>query len=205
MGGAEADRFPVLADGKEHADVILAGDLRPGMKIELDKAPYVVVDYQWVKPGKGGALNRTKLRNLRTGSIVERTFRTEEKVDSAALEERRAQFLYRSDDEFHLMDTESYEQFFLRDAQMGDAPKYLKEEMVVTIISHRGAPLTVEVPIFVELAVVETDPGVRGDTASGGSKPATVETGAVIQVPLFINVGDRLRIDTRTGAYIERA
>jgi elongation factor P len=175
------------------------------MKIELDKVPYIVVDYQWVKPGKGGAFNRTKLRNLRTGSIVERTFRTEEKVDSAALEERRAQFLYRSDDEFHLMDTESYEQFFLREEQMGDAPKYLKEEMVVTIISHRGTPLTVEVPTFVELTVVETDPGVRGDTASGGSKPATVETGAVIQVPLFINVGDRLRVDTRTGAYIERA
>jgi elongation factor P len=185
--------------------VIAAGDLRPGMKIELDKAPYVVVDYQWVKPGKGGAFNRTKLRNLRTGSIVERTFRTEEKVEPAGLEERRAQFLYGSDDEYHFMDTETYEQFFLRDEHMGDAPKYLKEEMVVTIVSHRGSPLTVEVPIFVELAVAETEPGVRGDTASGGSKPATLETGAVIQVPLFINVGDRLRVDTRTGAYIERA
>ncbi|MFB3820154.1 MAG: elongation factor P [Candidatus Methylomirabilales bacterium] len=185
--------------------MILAGDLRPGMKIELDKAPYVVVDYQWVKPGKGGAFNRTKLKNLRTGSIVERTFRTEEKVEQASLEERRAQYMYRSDDEFHFMDTDTYEQFFLREDQMGDAPKYLKEEMVVTIISHRGSPLTVEVPTFVELTVAETDPGVRGDTASGGSKPATLETGAVIQVPLFINVGDRLRVDTRTGNYIERA
>jgi elongation factor P len=175
------------------------------MKIELDKAPYVVVDYQWVKPGKGGAFNRTKLRNLRSGAIVERTFRTEEKVEPAALEERRAQFLYRGDDEYHFMDTDTYEQFFLRDAQMGDAPKYLKEEMVVTIVSHRDSPLTVEVPTFVELAVAETDPGVRGDTASGGSKPARLETGAVIQVPLFINVGDRLRVDTRTGSYIERA
>ncbi len=185
--------------------MILAGDLRPGMKIELDKAPYVVVDYQWVKPGKGGAFNRTKLKNLRTGSIVERTFRTEEKVEQAALEERRAQFMYRSDDEYHFMDTETYEQFFLRAGQMGEAPKYLREEMVVTIVSHRGSPLTVEVPTFVELAVAKTEPGVRGDTASGGSKPATLETGAVIQVPLFINVGDRLRVDTRTGAYIERA
>jgi len=185
--------------------VILAGDLRPGMKIEIDKAPYVVVDYQWVKPGKGGAFNRTKLRNLRTGSMVERTFRTEEKVEPAVLEERRAQYMYRSDDEFHFMDTETYEQFFLREEQMGDAPHYLKEEMVVTIVSHRGAPLTVEVPTFVELTVAETDPGLRGDTASGGSKPATLETGAVIQVPLFINVGDRLRVDTRTGSYIERA
>ncbi|HSB72736.1 MAG TPA: elongation factor P [Candidatus Methylomirabilis sp.] len=185
--------------------MILAGELRPGMKIELDGAPYVVTDYQWVKPGKGGAFNRTKLKNMRTGSIVERTFRTEEKVEQAVLEERRAQFMYRSDDEFHFMDTETYEQFFLSEAQLGDAQHYLKEEMVVTIVSHREKPLTVEVPIFVELAVAETDPGVRGDTASGGSKPATLETGAVIQVPLFINVGDRLRVDTRTGTYIERA
>jgi elongation factor P len=175
------------------------------MKVEVDKVPYVVVDYQWVKPGKGGAFNRTKMKNMRTGSIIERTFRTEEKVERAELEERKAQFLYRSDDEFHLMDTETYEQFFLTAKQMGEAPNYLKEEMVVTIISHRGEPLSVETPIFVELAVAETDPGVRGDTASGGSKPATLETGAVIQVPLFINVGDRLRVDTRTGSYIERA
>jgi elongation factor P len=185
--------------------VILAGDLRPGMKIELDGVPFVVTDYQWVKPGKGGAFNRTKLKNMRTGAIVERTFRTDEKVLSAELEEKRAQFLYQSDDEFHFMDTETYEQFFLSEEQLKDTRKYLKEEMVVTIVSHRENPLAVEVPIFVELKVTETDPGVRGDTASGGSKPATLETGAVIQVPLFISVGDRLRVDTRTGTYIERA
>lgn len=184
--------------------MIFAGDLRPGMKIEVDGVPFVVTDYQWVKPGKGGAFNRTKLRNMRTGATVERTFRTEEKLTPAALEERQAQFLYQSGDEFHLMDTETYEQFFLSEAQLGDARKYLREEMVVTIVSHRGSPLAVEVPTFVELAVVETEPGLRGDTASGGSKPATLETGAVIQVPLFINVGDRVRVDTRTGAYIER-
>jgi elongation factor P len=185
--------------------VIPAGDLRPGMKIELDGVPFIVVDYQWVKPGKGGAFNRTKLRNMRTGSIAERTFRTEEKVDSANLEERHAQFLYASDDEYHFMDTDTYEQFFLTPAQLGNARDYLKEEMVVTIMSHRGSPLTVEIPTFVELVVAETDPGLRGDTASGGSKPATLETGAVIQVPLFINTGDKLRVDTRTGSYIERA
>ncbi len=185
--------------------MIFAGDLRPGMKIEVDGVPFVVTDYQWVKPGKGGAFNRTKLKNMRTGAIVERTFRTEEKLPPAELEETRAQFLYQSGDEFHFMDTETYEQFFLSEDQLGDARKYLKEEMVVTIVSHRGSPLTVEVPTFVELTVTETDPGVRGDTASGGSKPATMETGAVIQVPLFINVGDRLRVDTRTGTYIERA
>ena len=185
--------------------MILAGDLRPGMKIEIDGVPFMVTDSHWVKPGKGGAFNRTKLKNMRTGAVVERTFRTEEKLPSAELEERRAQFLYQGDDEFHLMDTETYEQFFLSEDQLGDARKYLTEEMVVTIVSHRGTPLTVEVPTFVELAVTETDPGVRGDTASGGSKPATLETGAVIQVPLFISVGDRLRVDTRTGTYIERA
>jgi elongation factor P len=185
--------------------VILAGDLRPGMKVEMDGVPFVVIDYQWVKPGKGGAFNRTKMKNMRTGSIIERTFRSEEKLEQAVLEERRAQFMYRSDDEFHFMETETFEQFFLPEAQLGDAQNYLKEEMVVTILSHRGSPLRVEVPTFVELTVTEADPGVRGDTASGGSKPATLETGAVIQVPLFINVGDRLRVDTRTGTYIERA
>lgn len=184
--------------------MIFAGDLRPGVKVEVDGVPFVVTDYQWVKPGKGGAFMRTKLKNMRTGAIIERTFRTEEKLPSAELEERRVQFLYQSGDEFHFMDTESYEQFFLPEDQLGDAREYLKEEMVVTIVSHRGSPLAVEVPTFVELAVAETDPGVRGDTASGGSKPATLETGAVIQVPLFINVGDRLRVDTRTGTYIER-
>ena len=171
----------------------------------MDGVPFVVTDYQWVKPGKGGAFNRTKLKNMRTGAIVERTFRTEEKLPPAELEEKRAQFLYQSGGEYHFMDTETYEQFFLTQDQLGDARKYLKEEMVVTIVSHREKPLAVEVPTFVELRVAETDPGVRGDTASGGSKPATLESGAVIQVPLFINVGDRLRVDTRTGTYIERA
>jgi elongation factor P len=185
--------------------VILAGDLRPGVKVEVDGVPFLVTDFQWVKPGKGGAFMRTKLRNLRTGAIIERTFRTEEKLPTADLEEKRVQFLYQSGDEFHFMDTETYEQFFLSEDQLGDARKYVKEEMVVTIVSHRGTPLAVEVPTFVELTVAETEPGVRGDTASGGSKPATLETGAVIQVPLFINVGDRLRVDTRTGTYIERA
>ncbi len=175
------------------------------MKIEVDGVPFVVTNYQWVKPGKGGAFNRTKLKNMRTGAVIERTFRTEEKLPPAELEERRVQFLYQSGDEFHFMDTETYEQFFLSEDQLGDARRFLKEEMVVTIVSHRGTPLMVEVPTFVELTVVQTDPGLRGDTASGGSKPATLESGAVIQVPLFINIGDRVRVDTRTGSYIERA
>ena len=185
--------------------MILAVDLRPGSKIEMDGVAYMVTENQFVKPGKGGAFNRTRLKNMRTGAVLERTFRSEEKLESAVMEERHAQFLYQSDDEYHFMDTDSYEQFFLREDQLGDAHKYLKEEMVVTIVSHRGSPLTVEVPTFVELVVSETEPGLRGDTASGGSKPATLETGAVIQVPLFISIGDRLRVDTRTGTYIERA
>ncbi|MBI3084465.1 MAG: elongation factor P [candidate division NC10 bacterium] len=185
--------------------MILAGDLRPGSKVEVDGVPFVVTDFQWVKPGKGGAFMRTKLRNLRTGAVIERTFRTEEKLPTADLEEKRVQFLYQSGDEFHFMDTETYEQFFLSEDQLGEARKYLTEEMVVTIVSHRETPLAVEVPTFVELVIRDTEPGVRGDTASGGSKPATLETGAMIQVPLFINVGDRVRVDTRTGAYIERA
>lgn len=185
--------------------MILAGDLRPGIKVEVDGVPFVVTDFQWVKPGKGGAFMRTKLRNLRTGAVIERTFRTEEKLPTADLEEKRVQFLYQSGDEYHFMDTETYEQFFLSEDQLGEARKYLTEEMVVTIVSHRETPLAVEVPTFVELVIRDTEPGVRGDTASGGSKPATLETGAVIQVPLFINVGDRVRVDTRTGAYIERA
>ncbi|MBI2002037.1 MAG: elongation factor P [candidate division NC10 bacterium] len=185
--------------------MILAGDLRPGIKVEVDGVPFVVTDFQWVKPGKGGAFMRTKLRNLRTGAVIERTFRTEEKLPTADLEDKRVQFLYQSGDEFHFMDTETYEQFFLSEDQLGEARKYLTEEMVVTIVSHRETPLAVEVPTFVELVIRDTEPGVRGDTASGGSKPATLETGAMIQVPLFINVGDRVRVDTRTGAYIERA
>lgn len=185
--------------------MILGGDLRPGSKVELDGVPFIVTDFQWVKPGKGGAFMRTKLRNLRTGSIADRTFRTDEKLETAVLEERQAQFLYRQEAEYHFMDTDSYEQFFLVEAQLGGGQKWLKEEMVVTIVSHGGKPLTVEVPTFVELIITETDPGVRGDTASGGSKPATLETGAVIQVPLFVGQGERVRVDTRTGAYLERA
>ena len=185
--------------------MISAGDLRVGTKIELDGVPFIVVDYQWVKPGKGGAFNRTKLKNLRTGSIAERTFRTEEKVDSANLEERHAQFLYRSDDEFHFMDTETYEQFFLPQKQLADAQNFLKEETVVTIVSHRGSPLSVEIPTFVELVVTETEPGFRGDTASGGSKPATLETGAVIQVPLFIKEGEKVKVSTESREFAGRA
>ncbi len=185
--------------------MISGGDLRPGVKVELEGGPYVVVDYQWVKPGKGGAFMRTKLKNMKSGAIIERTFRTEEKLQRAEVEERKVQFLYRAEDAYHFMDTESFDQFTLGEKQLGEASGFLKEGLALSILFHRGEPAGVVLPTFVELTVIETEPGVRGDTAQGGSKPAKLETGAVIQVPLFINIGDLLRVDTRSGAYVERA
>lgn len=185
--------------------MISGGDLRPGVKVELDGAPYIVTDFQWVKPGKGGAFMRTKLKNMKTGAIVDRTFRTEEKLPKAEVEDRKVQYLYHDGDVYHFMDTESFDQFTMDEKLLGEASGFLKEEMIISVLSHRGEPIGVVLPTFVELRVAETDPGVRGDTATGGSKPATLESGATIQVPLFINVGDLLRVDTRTGVYVERA
>lgn len=185
--------------------MIAGGDLRPGVKVELDGTPYVVTDHQWVKPGKGGAFMRTKLKNMKTGAIIDRTFRTDEKITRAEVEERKVQFLYRTEGTYHFMDTESFEQFSMDEKPLGEASGFLTEEQVISILFHRGEPVGVVLPTFVELEVAETEPGVRGDTASGGSKPAKLETGAVIQVPLFINIGDVLRVDTRSGAYVERA
>jgi elongation factor P len=185
--------------------VIAGGDLRPGVKVELDGVPYVVVDFQWVKPGKGGAFMRTKLKNMKTGAVIDRTFRTDEKIPRADVEERKVQFLYRAEDAYHFMDTANFDQFSMSEKQLGDASGFLKEGLVISILFHQGEPVDVSLPTFVELKVIETEPGARGDTVSGASKPAKLETGAVIQVPLFINVSDLLRIDTRTGAYVERA
>lgn len=185
--------------------MIAGGDLRPGVKVELDGTPYVVTDYQWVKPGKGGAFMRTKLKNMKTGAIIDRTFRTDEKLPKAEVEDRKVQFLYHDGDVYHFMDTESFDQFTMDEKQLGEASGFLKEEMVISVLLYRGEPVDVVFPTFVELRVAETEPGLRGDTASGGSKPATLETGAVIQVPLFIGIGDLLRVDTRTGSYVERA
>ncbi len=185
--------------------MISGGDLRPGVKVELDNAPFIVTDNQWVKPGKGGAFMRTKLKNMKTGAIVERTFRTEEKLSKAEVEDRKVQFLYHDGDVYHFMDTVSFNQFTIDEKQLGKASGFLKEEMVISVLLYREEPVDVVLPTFVELRVAETDPGLRGDTASGGSKPATLETGAIIQVPLFIVIGDLLRVDTRTGTYVERA
>jgi elongation factor P len=183
---------------------VSTAEFRKGLKIELDGQPYNIVEFQHVKPGKGGAFVRTKLKHLRLGRVVDRTFRAGEKVGLVDYEQRSMQYLYK-DDNFHFMNLQTFEQIGLAPEVVGEAADWLKETLEVDVLMINGEPVGVEVPNFVELQVVQTDPGLRGDTASGGSKPATLETGAVVQVPLFINEGEILRIDTRTGAYIERA
>jgi elongation factor P len=180
-------------------------EFKKGLKIELDGVPYVIVDFLHVKPGKGGAFVRTKIKNLMTGKVLDQTFRSGERVKRPDLVEREMQFLYREGETFHLMDNETYEQLALTADQMGDAVQFLTENLTVKVLVFNRQPVAVEAPNFVELTVTQAEPGLKGDTASGGSKPATLESGAVIQVPLFINEGDRVKVDTRTGAYIERA
>lgn len=180
-------------------------DFKKGLKIEIDGTPYIIVDFLHVKPGKGGAFVRTKLKNLVTGKVLDQTFRSGEKVKRPDLVEREMQFLYREGDNFHLMDNQTYEQLALTAEQLGDAVLFLVENMNVNVLFFNQRPVAVDLPTFVELEVSQTEPGVKGDTASGGSKPATLESGAIIQVPLFINEGDRVKVDTRTGTYIERA
>ncbi|HBO70617.1 MAG TPA: elongation factor P [Deltaproteobacteria bacterium] len=180
-------------------------DFRNGLKIEFEGDPYVIVYFQHVKPGKGGAFVRTKLKNLKTGSVLEHTFRSGDKVSKPDLEERGMQFLYREGNAFHFMDTGSYEQIYLDEDHMGDAANYMIENLAVKILFFRGEPIGIDLPIFIALAISETEPGVRGDTVSGATKQAKLQSGAIVQVPLFLNEGDRVKVDTRTGTYIERA
>ena len=179
-------------------------DIRKGLKIEMDGDVYSVVEFLHVKPGKGGAFIRTKLKSLSRGAVVEKTFRSGEKLGKPDLEEKKMQFLYSSDDQYCLMDAETYEQTFLTKEQLGSSSEFLKENITISVLFHNNKPITVELPTFVELAISETEPGEKGDTVSGGSKAATLETGAVIQVPLFLNSGDVVKVDTRTGTYVER-
>ncbi|BBB92904.1 MAG TPA: elongation factor P [Methylomusa anaerophila] len=185
--------------------MISSNDFRTGVTIEIDGDVWQVVDFQHVKPGKGAAFVRAKLKNVRTGAVVERTFNAGEKLPKAHVERREMQFLYESDDMFNLMDNETFEQISLTENQLGDAKKFLKENMNIAVQFFQGIVIGVDLPMSVELRVVETDPGIRGDTATGGTKPAKLETGHVVRVPLFIEVGEVLRVDTRTGEYIERA
>jgi elongation factor P len=174
------------------------------LKIEIDGEPFVIVEFQHVKPGKGGAFVRTKFKSLKSGNVTDKTFRAGEKVDVPDLEEKTMQYLYGADKDRVFMDTTSYEQVSLNEKQLGDSINYLKENMEIKVLYHKGMPINIEVPMFVELVIAKTDPGVRGDTASGGSKPATLETGAVVKVPLYMNEGDVIKVDTRTGIFIER-
>ena len=179
-------------------------EFRNGLKIEIDGEPYVIVEFQHVKPGKGGAFVRTKMKSLKSGNVIDRTFRAGEKVDVPELEEKTMQYLYAADKDRVLMDTSSYEQISMSEKQLGDSVNYLKENMEIKVLYFKGQPINVDIPMFVELKIARTDPGVRGDTASGGSKPATLETGAVVKVPFYLNEGDVIKVDTRSGIFIER-
>lgn len=179
-------------------------EFRNGLKIEIDGEPYIIVEFQHVKPGKGGAFVRTKMKSLKSGNVIDRTFRSGEKVDVPELEEKTMQYLYAADKDRVLMDTSSYEQISMSEKQLGDSVNYLKENMEIKVLYFKGQPINIDIPMFVELKIARTDPGVRGDTASGGSKPATLETGAVVKVPFYLNEGDVVKIDTRSGIFIER-
>lgn len=179
-------------------------DFRNGLIMRLDGQLYAIVEFQHVKPGKGGAFVRTKLRKIPEGSVIDKTFRAGEKIDQVRVEKHKYQYLYSSDDLYYMMDQETYEQFPLPASLMEEVLPFLKESMSVEVLMDGSEPLAVELPTFVELEVAETEPGIRGDTAQGGSKPAKLETGATVTVPLFVEQGDILKIDTRTGRYIER-
>lgn len=185
--------------------MISSNDLRPGITVELDGMVWQVVEFQHVKPGKGAAFVRTKMKNMQTGSVVERTFNAGEKIPTAQVERKPMQYLYGEDGSYYFMDNETFEQIMLTKEQLGNALNFIKENMDITVLFFNGTVIGVDIPNSVELTVVETEPGIRGDTATGGVKPAKMETGYVVKVPLFINEGDVLVIDTRTGAYISRA
>ena len=185
--------------------MISSNDFRNGVTIELDGNVYTVIEFQHVKPGKGSAFVRTKLKNAKSGAVVERTFNAGEKVARAHIERKDMQYLYANGDEYTFMDNETFEQVALTHTELGDALNFLKENMVIGLMQFQGTTMGVELPNSVVLEVVETDPGLRGDTATGGTKPAKLETGYVVRVPLFIEIGDKLIVDTRTGEYLSRA
>ena len=185
--------------------MISAGDFRNGLCFEMDGQVYQVVEFQHVKPGKGAAFVRTKYKNVKTGSVVERSFNPNEKFEEAHLDRRDMQYLYNDGELYYFMDQETYDQLPIHAAPIGDAIKFLKEEMICKVLSYKGEIFSVELPITVELVITECEPGVRGDTTNNANKYATLETGAVVKVPLFVNQGETIRVDTRTGEYLERA
>ncbi|MBR5181766.1 MAG: elongation factor P [Clostridiales bacterium] len=185
--------------------MISAGDFRNGLCFEMDGQVYQVVEFQHVKPGKGAAFVRTKYKNVKTGSVVERSFNPNEKFEQAQLERRDMQYIYADGDLYYFMDTDTYEQTPIHSDKIGDGTKFLKEEMICKVVSYKGDIFQVELPITVELEITGCEPGVRGDTTNNANKYATLETGAVVKVPLFVNQGEKIRVDTRTGEYLERA
>ncbi len=184
--------------------MISAGEFRNGLTFEFEGNVYQVVEFQHVKPGKGAAFVRTKLKNVMTGAVIEKTFRPSEKMPKAHIERKEMQYLYNDGGLYYFMDQETYDQLPINADQLGDALKFVKENMTVKVLSYKGSVFGMEPPNFVELTITETEPGFKGDTATGATKQAIVETGATIQVPLFINQGDMVRVDTRTGEYMER-
>ena len=184
--------------------MISAGDFRNGITIEIEGNVFQIVEFQHVKPGKGAAFVRTKLKNIKNGGVVEKTFRPTEKFPPARIDRKDFQYLYADGDMFNFMDTETYEQIALTAEEVGDALKFVKENEMVKVCSHNGSVFAIEPPLFVELEITETEPGFKGDTATGANKPAIVETGAQVNVPLFVEIGDKIKIDTRTGEYLSR-
>ncbi len=184
--------------------MISAGDFRNGITIELEGNVFQIIEFQHVKPGKGAAFVRTKLKNIKNGGVVEKTFRPTEKFPPARIDRKDMQYLYADGDMYNFMDTETYEQIALNADEVGDALKFVKENEMVKVCSHNGSVFAIEPPLFVELEITETEPGFKGDTATGANKPAIVETGAQVNVPLFVEIGDKIKIDTRTGEYLSR-
>jgi elongation factor P len=183
---------------------LATSDFKNGLKIEISGEPYTIVNFQHVKPGKGGAFVRTKLKNLRNGKVVDKTFRAGEKVEKPDIDERSMQFLYFDGDNLVFMDSETYDQTPFSAEQVGDARKYLMENLDVDVLFWNNRPINIELPPFIEAEITQCDPGMKGDTAQGATKPATIETGAVVTVPLFLKEGERIRVDTRSGEYVER-
>lgn len=184
--------------------MVSAGDFRNGLTVEIDNAVYQIIEFQHVKPGKGAAFVRTKLRNIKNGGVTERTFRPTEKYPQAHIERSDMQYLYSDGELYHFMNVENYEQIAMNQDAIGDALKFVKENEMVKMLSHNGQVFAIEPPLFVELVITDTEPGFKGDTAQGATKPAVVETGATVYVPLFVDQGDKISIDTRTGEYMKR-
>jgi elongation factor P len=183
---------------------VSTNDLKNGMTLDLPEGLFSVVEFQHVKPGKGGAFVRTKLKNVRSGAVIDRTYRADEKLEQAIVEKREMQYLYRDGEQYVFMDNTSYDQLHVEDASLGDAAKFIKEGDSAVLQMYKTEIVGVDLPAAVELTITETEPGVQGDRVSGARKPATVETGLTIQVPLFVNTGDRVKVDTRSGEYITR-